>query len=178
MAKKEKERKKISKHKNDTRIYTDTIKKRPLYVYMNLLQTNEVFFIWLFCFKNCDYLTMLYAKKKFIWCSFTATIKSQAPVPKLRKSNNQYLACLPFTLTTAAHPCFTAFWMKWKLNVKFRSVHSIRRTCSLNISQMMTLNVRQFTSFDIAYDHTSMIYKLIYIKNITNTLSHGSTCMR
>ena len=44
---------------------------------------------------------MLCAKKKFIQCSFMATTTLQAPVPKLRKSHNQYLACLSFVLTTA-----------------------------------------------------------------------------
>ena len=69
------------------------------------------FFISLFCFKKYDYLTMLCTKKKSIRCrcTFTATTTTtpQAPVPKLRKSHNQYLACLPFALFTAAHPCLT-----------------------------------------------------------------------
>ena len=58
-----------------------------------------------------------------------------------------------------------AFWMKWKLHVTFSSVHSINRTGSLNILQMTTLKVKQFTSFDITY-HTRMIYKPIHIKNM------------
>ena len=86
-------------------LYTDTIKKCPLFIYVNLLKTNVDFFIQLFCFKKCDYVTMLCAKTKFIRCSFTATTTPQAPVLKLRKSHNQYLACL----TTAAHLLFQ--WM-------------------------------------------------------------------
>ena len=37
-------------------------------------------------------------------------------------------------------------------------MHSVRRTCSLNILQMTTLNVKPFKSFSIAY-HTRMVYK-------------------
>ena len=65
------------------------------------------FLIQVFCFKVCDYLTMLCPKKKFICCSFTAMTTQQAPVPKLWKSHNQYLTCLPFALTTVADPCLT-----------------------------------------------------------------------
>ena len=56
-----------------------------------------------------------------------------------------------------------AFWMMRKLNIKFRSVHTIRRTYSLNVLQIMTLNIKQFKSFDIAYQ-TRMIYKPLHIK--------------
>ena len=55
--------------------------------------------------------------------------------------------------------------MKWKLNVNVRSVHGVRRTCSLNVLQMTPLNVNQFTSFDIIC-YTRMIYKPIHIKNM------------
>ena len=65
-------------------LYTDPKKKTDLH--LNFLQTI-VFFIQLFCFKKCDYLTMLNAKKKFIRCTFMAMTTSQAPVPKLRKSH-------------------------------------------------------------------------------------------
>ena len=55
--------------------------------------------------------------------------------------------------------------MKWKLNIQFLSVHSIRRVCSLNVLQMTTLNVKPFKSFGIAYP-TRMIYKPTHIKNM------------
>ena len=57
------------------------------------------------------------------------------------------------------------FRMKWKLNIQFLSVRSIRRMCSLNVLQMTTLNVKPFMSFDIAY-HTRMIYTPTHIKNM------------
>ena len=37
-----------------------------------------------------------------MYISFTATKMPQAQVPKVRKSHNQYIACLPFALFTAA----------------------------------------------------------------------------
>ena len=55
-----------------------------MWIYSKRMQ----FFIQLFCFKKCDYLTMLCVKIKFIWCSFTAMTTPQAPIPKLRKSHN------------------------------------------------------------------------------------------
>ena len=75
---------------------------------------NEcTFFVQLFCFKKCDYLTIICAKKKFIRYSFTATTTPQVPVPKLRKSHKQYRAYLPFALTIAAHPCLTERTSCW-----------------------------------------------------------------
>ena len=44
-------------------------------------------------------------------------------------------------------------------------MQSNRRTRSLNVLQMTTLNVKQLTIFDIAY-HTRMIYKPIHIENM------------
>ena len=52
-----------------------------------------------------------------------------------------------------------------KMNVSFSSVHSISGTCSLNVLQITTLNVKQFTSFEIAYN-TRMINKPLHIKNM------------
>ena len=54
-------------------LYIVPKKKCPLYIYVNFYQTIAVFFIQLFCFKKCDYVTMLCAIKKFIQCIFTAT---------------------------------------------------------------------------------------------------------
>ena len=71
----------------------------------------------------------------------------------------------PNVLTFFSNHYDYAFWMKWKLIIQFLSVHSIRRTCSLNALQMTTLTVKQFKSSDVA-NHTRMIYKPIQIKNM------------
>ena len=54
------------------------------------------------------------------------------------------------------------FWMKWKLNVKVRSVHSIRRTC--DVLQMTTLNdehiiLRWFTIIYISQTCLDICFK-------------------
>ena len=41
----------------------------------------------------------------------------------------------------------TTKWMRRQLNVKFRSVHRIRRTCSFNVLKITTLNVKWFICF-------------------------------
>ena len=41
----------------------------------------------------------------------------------------------------------TAKWMGWKWNVKFRSVHHIRCTCSFNILKITTLTVKLLMCF-------------------------------
>ena len=51
-----------------------------------------------------------------------------------------------------------------KMNVSFSSLHSISGRCSLNLLQITKLNVKQFTSFEIAYN-TRMINNL-YISKI------------
>ena len=65
------------------------------------------FCILLFFFKYCAFLITLCTKKKLIRYTFTATTMPQAPIPKLWKSHNQYLACLPFALFIAKHACLT-----------------------------------------------------------------------
>ena len=72
------------------------------------------YFIQWFCFNNDDHLTMLCTKQKSIRWSLTPITTPQAPVPKFRKSQNQYLVCPPFSLTVAVHPCLTErthFWI-------------------------------------------------------------------
>ena len=61
------------------------------------------YFIQLFCFNNVDHLPMLCTKQKSIIRRSLAPITTpQAPVPKFRKSQNQYLVCPPFSLSVAS----------------------------------------------------------------------------
>ena len=48
-------------------------------------------FIQMFCFNNVDYSTMVCAKQKSIRWTLVPMTTPQAPVPKFRKSQNQYL---------------------------------------------------------------------------------------
>ena len=54
------------------------------------------------------------------------------------------------------------------LNVKFRSVHSINRTCSLNVLQMTTLDVKQFIGFDIALSYSDDLQTYTYQKHVSD----------
>ena len=103
--------------KSNTQIFSNKnfFSNQLVLCYLCIFSPDECsFFSPLFCFKKCDYLTMLCEKiKKFIRCSFTATTTPHAPVSKLWKSHNQYLACLPFALTTAAYPCLTEWTSCW-----------------------------------------------------------------
>ena len=100
-------------------IYTDTIKKCPLYIYVNSFQTNAAFFIQLFCFKKRDYLTMLCAEEKFIPVLIYGNDNPQAPVPILRQSHNIS------RVFTAVHPCLTERSSCWimELNLCKKSRH-------------------------------------------------------
>ena len=81
-------------------LYTDTLKKPPLYIYVNLLKNERSFFIQLFCFKRCDYLTMLWPKTNSSSAHLRGNDNAASTnyASKLRMSQNQYLA---------AHPCLT-----------------------------------------------------------------------
>ena len=43
----------------------------------------------------------------------SAKATPQTPVPKFRKSQNQYLVCPPFSLTVAVHPCLSERTRCW-----------------------------------------------------------------
>ena len=53
-------------------------------------------------------------------------------------------------------------WMRWKLNVKFRSVHCIRCMCSFNVLKITTLNIKRLIihvlSYRISYSDDLQIY--------------------
>ena len=82
------------------------------------------------------------APKKIIRYSFTTTITPQAPVPKFRKSHNQYLAYLPFAFTTAAHACLTEWTSCWI--VMNTSVFLAATTAGISLSRK--LDVTEFRS--------------------------------
>ena len=105
------------------------------------------------CSQLSGYLNFAHNGMQHTNGKLTYLFVSVFPIIKGEKSN-----VFDFFQTTYEY----AFWMKWKLNVKFRSVHCIRRTWSLNVLQMTTFNVKQFTTFDIAY-YIQMIYKPIHI---------------
>ena len=81
-------------------------KKETSALHLCLFIPNECsYFIQLFCFNNVDYLAMLCTKQKSIRWSLAPKTTPQTPVPKFRKSQNQYLVCPQISLTVAVHLC-------------------------------------------------------------------------
>ena len=60
-------------------------KKRNVRFTFIWIFSKRLHFFSLFCFKKCDYLTMLCSNKIFILCTFTATKTPQAPIPTITK---------------------------------------------------------------------------------------------
>ena len=83
-------------------------------------------FIELFWFKKCDYLTTLCAKQKFIRCPVAAMTTTRTQIT----AHNQYLACHPSALTTAAHLCLAERTSCWFVSGVFLAVTTAGKSMS------------------------------------------------
>ena len=91
-------------------LYTDPTNICPLYICLFI--PNECsYFFQLLCFNNGDHLAMLCTKQKSIWWSLAPITRPQAQVPEFRKSQNQFLMCLPQYIPVSLNRHTAELWV-------------------------------------------------------------------
>ena len=102
--------------------------------------------------------------------------------PNYERSHNQYLACLPFALTTAACPCLTERTSCWWVQGWFLAVISLSRKSDVKECRSRPWVVTRRRSFLVESFVTSLALdlspsRLIVLDVVLNWISEGHLCV-